>query len=159
MAPLCWDRVESRELDDDLDGLGSNCTRFSGDCGRDGLLIGGLYITSAIAQPTMGRLADRLGARRVFLAGLYLVALAGVAGTFAPSLRALIWVRVLLGVGSRGLSNGDENSAQPGGTDWICQPRMALGILVDERTLHRGDRSGARRNTHRPRWLEDGLSQ
>jgi len=47
-----------------------------------------------------GRLADFLGARRVFLAGLYLVALAGVAGTFAPSLRALIWVRVLLGIGT-----------------------------------------------------------
>jgi MFS family permease len=76
------------------------------------LLIGGLYITRAIAQPTMGRLADRLGARRVFLAGLYLIALCGVAGRFAPSLRALIWVRVLLGVGT-----GSE------------LPRVSLSIL------------------------------
>ena len=53
-------------------------------------LIGGLYITSAIAQPTMGRLADCLGARRVYLAGLYLIALAGIAGIFAPLFRALI---------------------------------------------------------------------
>src|SRR5260370_27023652 len=46
---------------------------FQATVAETGLLIGGLYITSAIAQPTMGRLADRLRARRVFLAGLYLV--------------------------------------------------------------------------------------
>src|SRR5260370_36924427 len=78
----------------------------------------------------MGRLAARLGARRVLFAGLYLVALAGVAGTFAPSLRALIWVRVLLGVGTsaayptamRILRN---RAAQTGS----AEPRMAPGIL------------------------------
>src|SRR5260370_15447219 len=103
---------------------------FQATAAETGLLIGGLYITSAIAQPTMGRLADRLGARRVFLAGLYLVALAGVAGTFAPSLRALIWVRVLLGVGTSAAYPTAmrilRNRAAHTGS---VEPRMALGIL------------------------------
>src|SRR5258708_29859365 len=73
---------------------------FQATVAETGLLIGGLYITSAIAQPTMGRLADRLGARRVFLAGLYLVALAGVAGGFSPRVPPLIFVCVFFGVGT-----------------------------------------------------------
>jgi MFS family permease len=94
------------------------------------LLIGGLYITSAIAQPTMGRLADRLGARRVFLAGLYLIALCGLAGRFAPSLRALIWVRVLLGVGTSAayptaMSMLRTRAAKTGSE----LPRVSLSIL------------------------------
>src|SRR5258708_21667209 len=79
-------------------GLVAIARDFQATVAETGLLIGGLYITSAIAQPTMGRLADRLGARRVFLAGLYLVALAGVAGKISPRLRALFSVRVLLGI-------------------------------------------------------------
>src|SRR5258708_20919371 len=67
-------------------------------------LIGGLYIASAIAQPTMGRLADCLGARRVYLAGLYLIALAGIAGIFAPPLPRLIWVPFLFGFGTSAAS-------------------------------------------------------
>ncbi len=63
-------------------------------------LVAALYVTSAVAQPTMGKLADRWGARRVFLLGLVLVLLGGVAGALAPSLGALIGVRVLLGVGT-----------------------------------------------------------
>ncbi len=47
-----------------------------------GWLIAGLYLASAIAQPTMGRLADLFGPRRVFLCSLVLVALAGTIGCF-----------------------------------------------------------------------------
>src|SRR6267154_1547086 len=131
MAPLCLgsmlNPVNSTMISTALVAIARD---FQATVAETGLLIGGLYITSAIAQPTMGRLADRFGARRVFLAGLYLVALAGVAGTFAPSLRALIWVRVLLGVGTsaayptamRILRN---RAAQTGSVE----PRMALGIL------------------------------
>ena len=36
-------------------------------------MISGLYLANADAQPTMGRLADQFGARRVFSAGLVLV--------------------------------------------------------------------------------------
>ena len=48
----------------------------------------------------MGKLADRWGARRVFLLGLVLVLLGGVAGGLAPSFGALVGVRVILGVGA-----------------------------------------------------------
>jgi MFS family permease len=64
------------------------------------LLVAALYVTSAVAQPTMGKLADRWGARRVFLLGLVLVLLGGIAGGLAPSFGALVGVRVLLGVGT-----------------------------------------------------------
>jgi len=63
-------------------------------------LIAALYVTSAVAQPTMGKLADRWGARRVFLGGLFLVFLGGVGGALAPSLRALVGVRIVLGIGT-----------------------------------------------------------
>ncbi|BBB00953.1 putative major facilitator transporter [Actinacidiphila reveromycinica] len=63
-------------------------------------LVSSLYLASAVAQPTMGRLADRLGPRRVFLTGLLVVAAAGVVGTAAPSLAWLIVSRVMLGIGT-----------------------------------------------------------
>src|SRR5260370_15774017 len=105
MAPLCLgsmlNPVNSTMISTALVAIARD---FQATVAETGLLIGGLYITSAIAQPTMGRLADRLGARRVFLAGLYLVALAGVAGTFPPRLRALILVRDLFGGGTSAAS-------------------------------------------------------
>jgi MFS family permease len=65
-----------------------------------GWLIAVLYLTSAIAQPTMGRLVDLFGPRRIFLISLFLVAAAGVFGRLASSLTALVMVRVLLGIGT-----------------------------------------------------------
>src|SRR6202000_2555809 len=65
-------------------------------------LIAGLYLTSAIAQPTMGRLADLFGPRRIYLISLVLVAIAGIVGALAPSLAVLVGARVLLGVGTSG---------------------------------------------------------
>src|SRR6201981_871314 len=103
---------------------------FQATVAETGLLIGGIYVTSAIAQPTMGRLAVRLGARRVFLAGLYLVALAGVAGALAPTLRALIWVRVLLGIGtSAAYPTAMRILRNRAAQTRSVEPRMALGIL------------------------------
>jgi MFS family permease len=63
-------------------------------------LVAALYLASAIAQPVMGKLADRLGARRVYVFGLALVGLAGVGGAWAPSLGLLVVVRVLIGIGT-----------------------------------------------------------
>jgi MFS family permease len=55
-----------------------------------GWLIAALYLASAIAQPTMGRLADLFGPRRVLLSALTLVALSGVVGWLSSSLNVLI---------------------------------------------------------------------
>ncbi|MEV7080900.1 MFS transporter [Streptomyces sp. NPDC093516] len=63
-------------------------------------LVSALYLASAIGQPTMGRLAERLGPRRVFVAGLVLVGTGGALGTVAPDLPVLVAARVILGVGT-----------------------------------------------------------
>ncbi|MFF1836232.1 MFS transporter [Streptomyces sp. NPDC058231] len=63
-------------------------------------LISVLYLASAVAQPVLGKLADALGPRRVFLAGLVVVVASGLVGTFAPTFGWLIVSRLLLGIGT-----------------------------------------------------------
>ncbi|GAA1059192.1 MFS transporter [Agromyces bracchium] len=63
-------------------------------------VISVFYLTSAVLQPVMGRLADRYGPRRVFAIGMWTVALAGALGPFAPNLVVLCAVRVLLAIGT-----------------------------------------------------------
>ncbi|GAB2590838.1 MFS transporter [Streptomyces capparidis] len=57
-------------------------------------LITGAYLTTAVGAPTMGRLADLLGHRRVFLSGLALASASSVAAALAPGLGWLIACRV-----------------------------------------------------------------
>ena len=68
--------------------------------GATAILVAGLYLASAIAQPTMGRLADRFGPRRIFLAGIVIVIAAGLIGGLAPNLTTVLIARVLIGVGT-----------------------------------------------------------
>jgi MFS family permease len=68
--------------------------------GRVAVLVTSLYIASAVAQPAMGRFAQRFGPRRVFLAGALLVGAGGVAGTMAHDLTTLVVARILLGIGT-----------------------------------------------------------
>ncbi|MFJ2703362.1 MFS transporter [Streptomyces sp. NPDC087428] len=63
-------------------------------------LISVLYLASAVAQPVLGKLADVLGPRRVFLAGLVVVIASGLVGTVAPDFGWLIVSRLLLGIGT-----------------------------------------------------------
>nr|WP_283249812.1 MFS transporter [Streptomyces sp. TS71-3] len=63
-------------------------------------LISVLYLASAVAQPVLGRLADVLGPRRVFLGGLVVVAASGLVGTLAPTFAWLLVSRLLLGIGT-----------------------------------------------------------
>jgi MFS family permease len=93
-------------------------------------LIVCLYMTSAVAQPTMGRFADLFGPRRIFLISLVFVAAAGVLGWLAASLSALIAVRVLLGIGTSAAYpaamrifrlQADRIGSNP--------PRVAMGVL------------------------------
>lgn len=93
-------------------------------------LIAGLYIASAIAQPTMGKLADLFGPRRVYLFSLVLVALAGLVGQLANGLFGLVASRVLLGIGTSGAYPSAmrlfrERADLIGGPP----PRKAMGML------------------------------
>lgn len=63
-------------------------------------LISAMYLSSAVGQPWMGRLADRIGPRRVFLAGALTVCAGGVIGACAPSFALLVVSRVVLGIGT-----------------------------------------------------------
>ncbi|MBZ4319569.1 MFS transporter [Streptomyces huiliensis] len=94
-------------------------------------LVAGLYLASAVAQPVMGRVADHLGARRVYTAGLVLVGLSGAAGLVAGSLGQLVAVRVLTGVGTSAAYPAamamirTRSARAPGGA-----PARALGALT-----------------------------
>jgi MFS family permease len=68
--------------------------------GRATVLVAVLYLTSAIAQPTGGKLAEEFGPRRVLLAGGSIVAAGGVVGGLAQNLATLIVARILIGIGS-----------------------------------------------------------
>jgi MFS family permease len=93
-------------------------------------LVSGLYLATAVGQPTMGRLADQLGARRVFCAGLLVVIVAAVTAPFAPGIGWLLVARVLLGVGT--------SAAYPAGVavvrDWAAEqkgdPTGGLGAIA-----------------------------
>lgn len=68
--------------------------------GQTASLVTALYLASAIAQPTAGKVAEVLGARRVFLTGIVLVLLGGVVGGLARDLPTLLAARVLIGLGT-----------------------------------------------------------
>ncbi|MBM9507025.1 MFS transporter [Streptomyces sp. KK5PA1] len=103
---------------------------FHAGAAQTAWLVSSLYLASAVAQPAMGRLADRLGARRVFLAGLLIVAAAGAVGMLAPALSWLIVSRVLLGVGTSAaypaaMALLRAHSEEVG----VPTPRPVLGLL------------------------------
>src|SRR5437764_3967319 len=64
--------------------------------GQTASLVTALYLASAIAQPTAGKVAEVFGARRVFLTGIVLVLLGGVLGGAAPDLLVLLNARILI---------------------------------------------------------------
>ena len=101
------------------------------DIAATGWLIAALYLTTAVAQPTLGRLVDLLGARRIFLASLGLVGAAGLCGLFASTLAGLVAVRILLGVGTSGAypaamrilrERGEATGSKP--------PRHVFGVMT-----------------------------
>jgi MFS family permease len=68
--------------------------------GHTAILVTSLYLASAIAQPTAGKLAEEFGPRRIFLAGIVLVGIGGVLGGLGQSLATLVISRVLIGIGT-----------------------------------------------------------
>ncbi|MCU1406461.1 MAG: transporter, partial [Glaciihabitans sp.] len=63
-------------------------------------LVAGLYLASAIAQPTMGKLADRFGPKKIYVIGLVVVMVAGILPTLLPTFAGVLIARVLIGVGT-----------------------------------------------------------
>lgn len=95
-----------------------------------GWLIAGLYLASAVAQPTMGRLADLFGPRRIYLLSLSLIALSGLLGSFIPSMAGLVLLRVMLGIGTSGAYPSAMRIFRVRADKLGCEPpRMALGML------------------------------
>lgn len=58
-------------------------------------LASGFYVVAAVCQPLMGRLADQLGARRLFIGGLVLMGAASALAPLAPSFGWLLVVRLV----------------------------------------------------------------
>lgn len=63
-------------------------------------VISAFYLAASIGQPLMGRFADRFGPRRVFAAGMVLVAIAALMAPFSPSFWVLVGWRVVQSVGT-----------------------------------------------------------
>jgi MFS family permease len=63
-------------------------------------LVSVLYLATAVGQPTMGRLADLVGPRRVYLSGTALVAAGGLLGWAGWSFGSLIAARIIIGLGT-----------------------------------------------------------
>ena len=68
---------------------------FRVDLGTSTWLVSAFYLTGAVAQPLLGRMADLLGARRIFLAGLGVAAAISVLAPLSPSFGWLIAARAV----------------------------------------------------------------
>jgi MFS family permease len=120
------------------------CNSFRISIGQGAILVTSLYITSTIAQPLMGRLADIFSAKTVYMSGYGLVMLSALLGLFAPAFSWLIASRILMGLGTSAsypsamaLLNkkyAEEGTAVPGNVLGIigisAQVSMILGPVL-----------------------------
>ena len=104
LVPLCagavLNPVNSTMIATALSPIGRE---FAVGAGATAWLVSVMYLTSAIGQPVAGRLADRFGPRRVFLAGGLLVATAGLIGTLGPTFGWVVVARAVVGLGTGAL--------------------------------------------------------
>src|SRR5699024_11352316 len=63
-------------------------------------LISIFYLASAAGQPVMGKLSVMFGAKRLFIAGLVLVAIAWLLAPFSVNFGVLLGCRALQAIGS-----------------------------------------------------------
>lgn len=63
-------------------------------------LISGFYLSACVGQPLMGRLADRVGPRRVYVGGLSIVLLSSVLAPFAPAFGLVLACRIAQAIGT-----------------------------------------------------------
>lgn len=94
-------------------------------------LISGFYLAAAVGQPLMGRFVDRFGARRVFLAGLLLVAITGGLAPLSPSFGWLVAARALQAFGtSTAFPAGMAMIRRAAGNPHARPPAQALGVVA-----------------------------
>lgn len=63
-------------------------------------LISVFYLASSVGQPVMGKLSDMFGPKRLFMAGLILVAVSSLLAPFSPNYPFLLGCRALQAIGS-----------------------------------------------------------
>ena len=95
--------------------------------GPSASLISVLYLCSAVAQPTMGKLSTLFGPRRVFQAGILILLVAGIVGTLAPAFGFLLVSRALIGIGS--------SAAFPTAMALVRKRADSVGMGVPSRVL------------------------
>ena len=102
-------------------------TDFHVDIGTSTWLVSAFYLTGAVAQPLMGRLADLLGARRVFLTGAAVACGVCAVAPLAPGFAWLVAARAVQALGT--------STAFPAGLGLIRAvsgqrvPSQALAVL------------------------------
>ncbi|MGA8117192.1 MAG: MFS transporter, partial [Actinocatenispora sp.] len=92
-------------------------------------LISGFYLAACVGQPLMGRLADRVGPRRVYVTGLAIVLVSSLLAPFAPGFGLVLVCRVGQAIGT--------SAAFPSGLALIRRvsggskpPAAALGAIA-----------------------------
>ena len=95
--------------------------------GTTASLVSVLYLFSAVAQPTMGKLSTVFGPRRIFLTGVGILLVGGVVGTAAPTFDFLLVSRALIGIGTA--------ACYPTAMSLVRQRADRLGTGVPSRVL------------------------
>jgi MFS family permease len=93
-------------------------------------LISAYYLASAVGQPVLGRLADLLGRRRLFIAGLLVVAVASALAPLAPTFEWLVVLRVVQALGSSTLFPAGMGIVRAFVTDRQGQALSVLSVFA-----------------------------
>jgi MFS family permease len=108
-------------------GLAAIARDFQIGPGQSAALVSVLYLFSAVAQPTMGKLAQLFGPRRIFLVGIAILGVGGIVGAVAPAFWVLLVSRALIGIGS--------SAAYPTGMALVRRRAESLGVGVPSRVI------------------------
>lgn len=68
--------------------------------GTAAILVSALYLVSAVAQPTFGKLAEVIGPRKILMIGICFAAIGGLIGGLIPTFSSLLISRILIGLGT-----------------------------------------------------------
>jgi MFS family permease len=108
-------------------GLAAIARDFQIGPGQSAALVSVLYLCSSVAQPTMGKLAQLFGPRRIFLIGIAILGAGGIVGATAPAFWVLLVSRALIGIGS--------SAAYPTGMALVRRRAESLGVGVPSRVI------------------------